>query len=333
MQDAHADAWPAFLKSCRALGSQPRWTAACSAANTLGSAISNDAARQFFETRFEPWQLVNPDGSTEGLVTGYYEPLISGSRTRTAQSQWPVHAPPRDMLNVDLASTHAELKGLRLRGRLEGNRVVPYWARAEINRLGDALPSEILLWANDPIDLFFLQVQGSGQVELPDGKRVRLGYADQNGHPYQSIGRWLVSIGALTRDQASMQSIRQWAQANPQRLDELLGMNPSYVFFREMPSNGDGPIGALNVPLTQGRSVAIDPRALPLGAPLYLSTTYPREERPLQRLVMAQDTGSAIKGVIRVDYFWGFGTHAGELAGKMRQQGSAWVLLPRDVQP
>lgn len=332
-QDMHADAWPAFLKSCRVLTSQQQWTAVCNAASRLGANISHDSARQFFEAHFEPWQLVNADGKAEGLVTGYYEPLISGSRERTTQARWPIHAPPRDMLNVDLVSTHAELKGMRLRGRLEGNRVVPYWTRAEINRLGDALPADVLLWANDPVDLFFLQVQGSGQVELPDGSRVRVGYADQNGHPYQSIGRWLVSIGALSLDQASMQNIRQWAQTNPHRLDEMLGTNPSYVFFREMPGNSEGPIGALNVPLTEGRSVAVDPRTLPLGAPLFLSTTYPREERPLRRLVMAQDTGGAIKGAVRIDYFWGFGAAAGEQAGKMRQQGNAWVLLPRNAQP
>lgn len=332
-QDTHADAWPAFMRSCRVLAAQPRWSSACAAASALGSGISDASARQFFEAHFEPWQLVNPDGTTAGLVTGYYEPLIAGSRVRTPQSRWPIHAPPRDMLNVDLVAANAELKGMRLRGRLDGNRVVPYWTRAEINKLGDALPADVLLWANDPIDLFFLQVQGSGQIALPDGRRVRVGYADQNGHPYQSIGRWLVSIGALTLDQASMQGIRQWAQANPQRLDEMLGMNPSYVFFREMSASSDGPVGALNVPLTEGRSIAVDPRTAPLGAPVFLATTYPREERPLQRLVMAQDTGGAIKGAIRIDYFWGFGASAGELAGRMRQQGSAWVLLPRGTQP
>lgn len=299
----------------------------------LGERPARATVRAFFESRFTPWQTVNPDGSTSGLVTGYYEPLIKGSRSASAEYRWPIHAPPSDMLTIDLAATHPDLKNLRLRGRLVDNKVLPYWSREEIERLGSDVPAEVLFWASDPIDLFFLQVQGSGQIELPDGSRARIGYADQNGHPYQSIGRWLVAQGELSLEQASMESIKKWSRDNPDRLHEMLNTNPSYVFFRELPAGNDGPVGALAVPLTRERSIAVDPRYTPLGAPVYLATTYPLSTRPLNRLMLAQDTGGAIKGPVRADLFWGFGADAGAMAGKMRQQGQMWVLLPNGDQP
>jgi membrane-bound lytic murein transglycosylase A len=191
----------------------------------------------------------------------------------------------------------------------------------------------VLFWAENAVDLFFLHVQGSGQVELPDGERARVGYADQNGHPYASIGRWLIDQGEMTLEQVSMQGIRDWARRNPERLGEMLEANPSYVFFRELPLTGGGPLGALGVPLTPGRSIAIDPRHIPQGVPVFLSTTYPLSERPLRRLMMAQDTGSAIRGVVRADFYWGTGREAGERAGRMKQQGRMWALLPRGMTP
>lgn len=332
-QDAHEQAWPAFLQSCKAIARQPRWQAVCREGAALGTNPSRASVRQFFESRFTPWQTVNPDGTRSGLVTGYYEPLIKGSRTASSEYRWPVHAPPADMLTIDLSATHPELKNLRLRGRVADNKVVPYWSREQIEKLGPDLPADVLFWAADPIDLFFLQVQGSGQVELPNGTRARIGYADQNGHPYQSIGRWLVAQGELTLEQASMESIKSWARDNPARLHEMLNTNPSYVFFRELPASSDGPIGALSVPLTRERSIAVDPRFTPLGAPVFLATTYPLSTRPFSRLMLAQDTGGAIKGPVRADLFWGFGADAGVMAGKMRQQGQMWVLLPNDVLP
>lgn len=332
-EDDPAAAWQALRTSCSTLVRQPAWRAVCEAANALGTAPSSAEARRFFEARFTPWQLINPDGSTEGLVTGYDEPLIEGSRQRSARSNWPIHGVPKDMLTIDLADVHPELKGLRLRGRIVDNKVVPYWTRQQIDEHASRLPAPVLLWASDPIDLFFLQVQGSGRVRLADGSLVRIGYADQNGHPYQSIGRWLVAKGELSLDKASMEGIKRWARDNPQRLEELLHANPSYVFFRELPSSTGGPIGALGVPLTEGRSIAVDPRYVPLGAPVLLSTTYPNSPRPLNRLVLAQDTGGAIKGAVRADFFWGFGAEAGVEAGRMRQQGRMWALLPKGMTP
>ncbi|MDX5363791.1 MAG: MltA domain-containing protein [Pseudazoarcus pumilus] len=331
--DRHAEVWPALLRSCSVLGRRAGWGEVCDAANELGQSPSNRRVRNFLEKHFTPWRAVNPDSSREGMVTGYYEPVITGSRTPSAQHRWPVHAPPADMISVDLAGQQPDLRHMRLRGRLVGNRLVPYWTRGEIAAMGEAFPARVLFWASDAIDLFFLQVQGSGQMELDDGSRVRIGYADQNGHPYASIGRWLVERGELELDKASMQGIRQWAQDNPQRLNELLHANPSYVFFRELPPNNDGPVGALGVPLTAGRSIASDPRFIPLGAPVFLDTTHPLSDRPLQRVMMAQDTGSAIRGAVRADFYWGTGREAGEQAGRMRQQGRMWVLLPKGMQP
>jgi len=326
-------AWPALLASCRAIGQQQRWQTVCVQAVALGTRPATAIIRGFFERNFTPWLATNPDGTVNGMVTGYYEPLITGSRTRSERYRWPVYGVPQDMLTIELGGIYPELKNLRLRGRLEGNKIVPYWTRAELERMGGALPAPVLLWADEPIDLFFLQIQGSGQVQLPDGSRVRIGYADQNGHPYQSIGRWLIAQGQLQPHQASMQGIKKWAHAHPARLSELLNTNPSFVFFRELTASDEGPFGSLGVPLTPERSIAVDPAAIPLGAPVFLSTTYPLSDRPLNRLMLAQDTGSAIKGVVRADFFWGFGAEAGKQAGQMRQQGQMWLLLPRGVPP
>jgi membrane-bound lytic murein transglycosylase A len=221
------------------------------------------------------------------------------------------------------------MKNLRLRGRLDGKRVVAYFPRAEIEAGKGGAAGNELLWVDDPVDLFFLQVQGSGRVALDTGETVRVSYADQNGYPYRSIGRVLVERGELTLDQASMQGIKAWGARNPGRLAELLNQNASYVFFKESPVGTDAPTGSLGVPLTAGRSLAVDPRALPLGAPVFLSTTLPNSTQPLNRLMLAQDTGGAIRGAVRADFYWGYGEEAGAQAGRMRQSGRMWVLLPR----
>jgi len=207
--------------------------------------------------------------------------------------------------------------------------VIPYQSRADIDRA--PLSGKELLWVSDPVDAFFLEVQGSGRIKLDTGETVRVGYADQNGHPYKAIGRWFVEQGLMTPDQVSAQSIRAWIAANPSRRQELLNVNPSYIFFTEtkVADPGVGPRGALNVPLTPGRSIAIDRTILPLGAPVWLSTTLPKDGAPLQRLVMGQDVGGAIRGAVRADFFFGFGAEATENAGLMKQSGTLWVLLPK----
>jgi membrane-bound lytic murein transglycosylase A len=325
------EAWPGFLASCRALR-QPEmkaaWAPVCEAAKNLGNKPTSPQIRNFFETWLSPQRIVNSDGSREGLITGYYEPLIQGSRWKSAKNPVPVFGVPEDLLQLDFAELYPETKNMRLRGRVEGHKVVPYWTRAQIEAQGEAFPAKTLLWVADPVEFFFLQVQGSGQVQLGDGSRVRLAYADQNGQPYKSIGRWLVEHGELKLEQAGMAGIQAWVRANPQRLSELLNTNPSYVFFREEAANGEGPKGSLGVPLTAMRSIAVDTRAIPLGTPVFMAFSMP-DGKPVERLMIAQDTGGAIRGRVRADFFWGFGAEAGSQAGRMRQQGAMWLLWPK----
>ena len=330
-----APSWAAFLQSCRALKSKPHWQEICARAGQLSS-DDNVALHLFYETWFTPYRVRNPDGSEQGMITGYYEPKLYGSRTRTARFRYPLYAAPDDLLTVDLGEAYPQLKDLRLRGRLQGKRVVPYYSRGEIDAKADsanALKARELFWVDNAVELFFLQVQGSGRIELPDGKLVKVGYADQNGYPYISIGKKLVEMGELKLEEASMQGIKNWAEKNPDKLPALLAQNPSYVFFRELPDGLSAPLGALGVPLTGAYSLAVDARIIPLGAPVFLSTTYPDDGAPLNRLMLAQDTGGAIRGAVRADFFWGFGEAAGAQAGKMKQQGRMWVLFPKGAEP
>jgi len=322
-------AWPAFMLSCSKLANGADWKEPCAIAKTV-DANSQAAIRLFFESFFDPHQVVAPDGSNSGLITGYYEPLLRGSRKKGGPYQTPLYKVPDDMVIIDIGSVYPELANKRVRGRLKGKRVVPYPAREEISRSG--LPGNELIWVDDAVEAFFLEVQGSGRVQLPDGETVRVAYADQNGRPYQSIGKWLVQKGELTTEQATAQGIKAWIDGHPTRQQELFNANPSYVFFKEekLPDPKVGPKGTLNVPLTPQRSVAIDRSQLPLGAPVYLNTTLPGDdELPLQRLMLAQDTGGAIKGAIRLDLFFGFGSEAADFAGRMKQRGNIWVLLPK----
>jgi membrane-bound lytic murein transglycosylase A len=329
--DAVTEAWPAFLASCRTLRFNASWTAPCTAADAV-TATSAANIRDYFAANFAPYKVIRRTGAEReetGLVTGYFEPLLHGSRVASVHYTAPLYAPPPDLLTVDLSSLFPELKGKRVRARLEGNKVIPYYTRAELP--GDpSLKGHELVWIDNAFDAMMLEVQGSGRVQLTDGTVIRLLYADQNGQPYHSIGRYLVSINALTVPEATIPGIRAWLSAHPERLQEVLDANPSVVFFTEAPL-GDpnlGPKGAEGIALTSGRSIAVDPNHIPLGTPVFLATTLPDSGAPLQHLVIAQDTGGAITGAPRADYFCG---SDGELAGKMRQQGSLWILWPRNV--
>ncbi len=341
--DRVEEAWPAFRIGCVA---QVRPDApkrdliapVCAAAETVDVRDAN-AIRAFFERHFIPYQVLAADGRDTGMVTGYYEPLLSGSRTKTARYTVPLYAVPDDLLTIDLTALYPEFKDKRLRGRVDGRKVVPYWPRADIENGRAPVGDKVLVYVEDPVEAFFLQIQGSGRVQLPDGSVVRVGYADQNGHPYRSIGRVLIDRGEITLERASMQGIREWGRRHPDQLAALLDENPSYVFFREVaaPAPGtpealiDGPLGSLGVPLAAGRTLAVDTRSIPLGAAVYLATTFPLSSRPLDRLMLAQDTGGAIRGALRVDFFWGFGDDAGRQAGRMRQEGRLWILWPKDA--
>src|SRR5262249_38543784 len=262
----------------------------------------------------------------DGLFTGYYEPELRGSRVRTAAYAVPLYRPPRDLVS-------AEAAGETRVGRMVDGRLQPYYSRQAIDAGALAGRGLELLWVDDPIDAFFLQLQGSGRVRLAEGGSLRVGYAASNGLPPTMIGRVLVERGELTKEAASMQVVRQWMRDHPDEATALMQMNARYIFFREIPN--EGPIGALGVALTPGRSLAVDPKLLPLGAPLWLSTTYPagtpEAGQPLQRLVVAQDSGSAIKGAVRGDLYWGSGDGALRYAGPMKQPGRLYLLLPKAV--
>ncbi|MNQ71336.1 Membrane-bound lytic murein transglycosylase A precursor [compost metagenome] len=314
----------AWRSACTRLAKDPVWAATCASA----SPVPEDAAaiRAYLKAQLDVYSLRSARNSPQGLITGYYEPVYAGSLERSEQTQVPVYGIPEDMVVVALDSLYPELKGKRLRGRLEGRFLKPYDDAATIREQGVKAP--VLAWLRDPMDLQFLQIQGSGRIQLENGRQLRIGYADQNGHPYRPVGRWLVEQGQLKQAEVSMGSIRGWAQSNPQRVPELLASNPSFVFFGLNPDSNEGPRGSLNVPLTAGYSVAIDRKVIPLGSLLWLSTTRP-DGSPVIRPVAAQDTGGAIAGEVRADLFWGTGAEAGELAGNMKQQGQIWLLWPK----
>jgi membrane-bound lytic murein transglycosylase A len=329
-------AWPALLTSCRAPRMAPVWSAFCGAAQGI-AATDVVAQRALIEARLQPWHIitVSQDGKAErreqGIVTGYYEPVVNGARKRGGVYQTPLYAVPDDLVSIDLGELYPQLKGERLRGRLQGRRVTPYPDRAQLAD-GKLLAGKEIVWLDSAADAFFLQIQGSGRVRLPDGSMLRVAFADVNGQPYRAIGRYLVDKGELTLEQVAMPALKKWLAEHPERQAEVFNANPSVVFFQEE-KLGDpsiGPRGALGYPLTAGRSVAVDPRLLPLGAPFYLATTHPLTRQPLARLVLGQDTGGAIRGALRADFFWGLGPEAGEAAGAMREQGSFWLLWPVD---
>ena len=332
--DALQAAWPALLASCH-VQNRAEWREACAAAATLGPP-SDAAIREFLETRLQPLLIVRTVAGrsppqTTGLLTGYFEPQLHGSRQHLPGLDTPLYSPPDDLLTVDLAAVIPELKGKRVRGRLVGRTVVPYYTRAQL-ATAPQLQGHEIVWLAGALDAFLLEVQGSGRIQLDDGTVIRLGYADQNGQPYRSIGRYLVSQGALSVDAATIPGIRAWITAHPERLHEVLDANPSVVFFQELPL-GDpalGPRGAQGIALTAGRSIAVDPAYIPLGTPVYLAVG---ADPGLMRLVIAQDTGGAIAGAPRADFFCGAGEAAASQAGSLHAQASLWLLWPRGAPP
>lgn len=339
----------AFLASCAAIarkapddamgreawtGKAADWQPVCAAAGSVGG--SPEAARGFFEGQFVPVALTDR-GKAEGLFTGYYEPLLMGSRAPGGRYTVPLHRRPDDLVNVDLGAFDDSLQGKRIAGRVRDGRLVPYPDRAAID--AGALDGRgwELLWVDDAVAKFFLQIQGSGLVELAEGHRVRIGYADQNGRSYRAIGRDLVDMGALTREEVSLQTIRDWLRAHPDQAAAIMEKNPSYVFFRELgdATAATGPQGAQGIELTPERSLAVDRRFVALGVPLWLQTTapFPDGDRPFRRLMVAQDTGGAIKGPVRGDVFWGTGPVAEHVAGHMKSTGRWFALLPKSLAP
>jgi membrane-bound lytic murein transglycosylase A len=322
-EDRTAELWPALIAGCAKPA--PPWLALCQRAARFTPA-DDGFARQFLQQELQPYRLeAAADGNAVGLATGYFEPLVAASRRPRPGFTVPLHRPPPDL---------AERK--------------PYWTRQQLDTLPAAkqsLRGQEIAYVASPLDVLVLQIQGSGRLRVtePDGSQrtVRVAYAAHNEHPYRSVGRWLIEQGELRADAASWPAIREWGQrAGPQRLNEMLWSNPRVVFFREEALADEvsgqagqggpgGPRGAQGVPLTPGRSVAVDPTAVPYGTPLWLDTTEPLSATPLRRVVMAQDTGGAITGAVRVDYFWGSGEVAEQQAGRMKQPVRVWALWPR----
>tara|TARA_B110000003_G_scaffold42217_1_gene39508 strand:+ start:10480 stop:11730 length:1251 start_codon:yes stop_codon:yes gene_type:complete len=327
-QDEPNQAWSAWLHGCEKLIEKTDWKVSCEAAKNLSSP-SNKEVINYLHTYFNLYKAKNRDGSSKGLITGYYQPLLKGSRTKTKKYKIPLYSPPLDLITVDLSEIYPELKYKRLRGRVEGNKLIPYLTRKEIAKKDFPLQGNELMWVENSVESFFLEIQGSGVIKFEDGSTTQVGYADQNGHPYRSMGLALIRQGELQRNKVSMQSIKAWARKNKRKLQKFLNANPSTVFFRELPSGLPGPIGALGVPISSERSVAIDRKFIPLGAPIFLSTTEPNSKISLNKFMIAQDTGGAINGGVRADFYWGQGKVAGSKAGSMKQSGEMWVMLPK----
>jgi membrane-bound lytic murein transglycosylase A len=333
--DDQGGALAAFQVSCGALekkdpgaamggqgsfGTVADWLGACAAARQTPP----EGARGFFESWFRPWRA-SASGDPNGLFTGYYEPLLSASATPDARYRFPLYRRPTDMLVVDLGAFSSEFDGRTITGRLADGSLLPYWDRTAIDDGALGGQGLEIAWTDDEVALFFLHIQGSGRLAMTDGRELRVGYDGQNGHGYYAIGRELVAMGELTKEEVSLQSIRDWLKANPEQADAVMQTNPSYIFFRVL--EGPGPIGGQGVPLTPGRSLAVDHRIIAYGAPLWLDTSLP-DGTPWQRLMIAQDTGGAIRGPVRGDIFFGTGQEAEWRAGHMKGQGSYAVLLP-----
>lgn len=340
--DRHAAAIPALLRSCPPLekrgvrgfgkefGSAEIWQGICAEARSL-AAGDDRAARMFFERRFLPAAVSGGDGP-DGLFTGYFEPELNGARKRRGKFNVPLHVRPPDLVAVDLGRFSDDLKGQRIAGRVVQGRLIPYHNRRQIERGALRGKKLELVWVDDAADAFFLHIQGSGRIRLRDGSILRVGYAGTNGQPYTAIGRELIDRGEIPRERMSMQEIRKWMRANPADGARLMRTNESYVFFREL--TGPGPIGAQGVALTPERSIAVDRRLLPLGLPVWMDTVLPdAATTPYRRLMVAQDTGGAIRGAVRADVFWGPGARAAKLAGSMKSPGRYWFLRPRSPAP
>ncbi len=305
-----------FVNSCKSKKTKKIYKDLCKGAmNTLDP-------ESFLKQEFIPYKITRPGKKEHGLLTGYYEPRLNGSREKKGKFIYPIYETPNDMFVVDLGKQYPELKNYRLRGRVENNKLIPYYERKEATK--KSLDANVICYTDSKIDLFFLEVQGSGRVKLDNGETMFIGYDNQNGHKYKSIGKYLVKIGAIPMKNVSLQSIREWFNKNPHRVDEVLNYNKSMVFFKEKEQPATGSLG---LELTPERSIAVDNRYIPLGSMLYLSADM--KDECVNKVVMAEDTGGAIKGSVRADMFLGYGKKARAIAGKLKAPLKLWILLPK----
>ena len=313
----YEEALNSFINSCKTTRTRKIYNGLCEKAEL------NVDAKEFLEREFAPYEINTQNGEKNGLLTGYYEPHLRGSLEKVEPYIHPIYKTPDDLIVVDLSSIYPDLKNYRLRGKLDGNRLVPYYTRAQ--SADENLSAEVICYTDSKIDLFFLEVQGSGRVTLDNGETIFIGFDNQNGHKYKSIGRYLVKEGEIPLEKISLQTIKAWLLENPSRVDEVLNYNESVVYFRQRDRAASGSLG---LELTANRSIAVDRRYIPLGSMLYLNADI--QTNSVSRVVLAQDTGGAIKGAIRADMFLGFGDSAMEIAGELKSPLKLWILLPKN---
>ena len=280
---------------------------------------------KFFTINFQPYKLLDNNSSDEGTITGYYEPLLYGSLQKNKRYKYPVYKTPKDMMIVDFVSAYPELKTYKLRGKLVDNRVIPYDSREEIEKNPNK-NLEVIAYVDNKFDLFLLHVQGSGKILLDNGELINVGYAEQNGRKFKGIGTYMLNRGYISKDELSAQGMKKYIDKNPSKADEILNQNESYVFFKK---SNQGATGALGSVLTAKRNLAVDRSVIPLGMPVFLSTKNPVDKKPINQLMVAADVGGAIKGDIRADFFWGYGEDAFAYAGKMKEKGKMYILMPK----
>ena len=315
-------AFDVFKKACTRSSRKQLFKEVCQKAKEEKSPYN------FFTQNFTPYKLYSSNNEDKGTITGYYEPLLNGSFTKSETYKYPVYKVPADMITVDLSSVYPSLKKYRLRGKLKGNKLVPFYNREDLDskKLEE---DNILLYVDNKIDLYFLHIQGSGKIKLDTGEIINIGYANQNGHRYKSIGKYMINkgyIGSGTEYSASMQGMKKWFEDNPKLVDEVLNVNPSYIFFEK---RAKGATGSLGVELVPKRNLAVDTRYIKLGMPVFINTKNPLTKKEINKLMVAADTGGAIKGEIRADFFWGFSKEAAKYAGRMKEKGELYILVPK----
>ena len=308
-----------FKKDCKKSKKNELFTEVCEKAE------SEIDGKKFFTLYFQPYKLLDENSSDEGLITGYYEPLLYGSLKKTSRYKYPLYKTPKDMYIVDFTSIYPDLKTYKLRGKLVGNKVLPYDSREEIEK-NPSKELEPIVYVDNKVDVFLLHVQGSGKVLLDTGELINVGYAEQNGRKFKGIGMYMLNKGYITKDELSAQGMKKYLDKNPSKADEVLNQNESYVFFQR---SNQGATGSLGTPLTAKRNIAVDRSVIPLGMPVFLNTTNPVDKKPINQLMVAADVGGAIKGKVRADFFWGFGDSAFDYAGRMKEKGKMYVFMPK----
>ena len=304
-----------FKKDCKKSKRYDEFKNVCKKAE-----FENDG-RKFFMLNFEPYKLIDSKAKDEGTITGYYEPLLHGSLKKSARFKYPIYKTPKNLIITDKTNPNGSK-----RGKIVKNKLVPYDTREQIEKNPKNPNLEPIAYVDDKFDLFFLHIQGSGKIKLDTGETINIGYAEQNGWPYVSIGAYLIQKNYITKDEMSVQAMKDFFKANPKIMDDVFRSNPSYVFFK---ISDNGATGALNTVLTARRNLAVDRSYIPLGMPVFLSTKNPVTKEPLNQLMVAADVGGAIKGEIRADFFWGFGDDAFHYAGRMKEKGKMYVLKPK----